>query len=116
MNSDEMKQHWQQQNQEADEAIIEWRKAHPKATLADIEAAVDKEMDRMRARMIEDVVHAQPTADVEQPARTCPQCGERMHTRGNRQRTLHTRGGQDVTLTRDFQSCPCCGYSFFSPR
>lgn len=116
MNPEELDQQWQQQNQKASKAIARWRKEHPKATFAEIEAAVDKELDQVRARMIEDVAQAQPSADVEQTARTCPQCGERMHVRGKHQRTFQTRGGQDVTLTRDFQSCPSCGYSFSPPR
>jgi hypothetical protein len=39
-----------------------------------------------------------------------------MQARGKRQRRLQTQGGQTVSLTRQYQSCPHCGYSFFPPR
>ena len=33
-----------------------------------------------------------------------------MHARGKRQRSLQTQGGQSLTLTRQYHSCPSCGY------
>jgi NADH pyrophosphatase NudC (nudix superfamily) len=113
-NGEEMSQQWQQSSQ----AIASWRAAHPKATLAEIEAAVDEQVNRLRARMIEEVAQASPLeqAESEQGARTCPQCGERMQARGKHRRRLQTQGGQQVTLTRQYLSCPGCGYSFFPPR
>lgn len=118
MNPEEMEQQWQQQSQQAARAMREWRPAHPKATLAQIEAAVDEQMNQLRARMIEEVAQATPLEHEEQgqAARTCLQCGGRMQARGKHQRRLQTQGGQRVTLTRQYQSCPSCGYSFFPPR
>ncbi len=118
MNPEEMEQQWQQQSQQVARAMREWRQAHPKATLAQIEAAVDEQMNQLRARMIEDVAQSRPLEQVgaEQMASTCPQCGGRMQARGKHQRRLQTQGGQRVTLTRQYQSCPLCGYSFFPPR
>jgi hypothetical protein len=34
----------------------EWRKEHPKATWAEIEAAVDEQMNQVRAQLLEDLV------------------------------------------------------------
>ncbi len=118
MNGEEMSQQWQQSSQQASQSIAQWRAAHPEATLAEIEAAVDEQMNRLRARMIEEVAQASPLeqADAKQQARKCPQCGERMQARGKHQRRLQTQGGQQVTLTRQYLSCPGCGYSFFPPR
>ena len=118
MNAEEMSQQWQQSSQQASQAIAQWRAAHPQATLAEIEAAVDEQMNRLRAGMIEEVAQASPLeqADAEQQTRKCPQCGERMQARGKHQRRLHTRGGHQVRLTRQYLSCPGCGYSFFPPR
>lgn len=118
MNAEEMNQQWHQSSQQASQAIAHWRQAHPQATLAEIEAAVDEQINQLRARMIEEVAQASPLeqASSEQGARTCPQCGERMQSRGKHQRRLQTQGGQQVTLTRQYQSCPSCGYSFFPPR
>ena len=118
MNAEEMSQQWQQNSQQASQAIVQWRQTHPQATLAEIEAAVDEQMNRLRARMIEEVAQASPReqAESEHAARTCPQCGEHMQARGKHQRRLQTQGGQQVTLTRQYLSCPGCGYSFFPPR
>jgi NADH pyrophosphatase NudC (nudix superfamily) len=118
MNAEEMSQQWQQSSQQASQAIAQWRAAHPEATLAEIEAAVDEQMNRLRAGMIEEVAQASPLEQAEsgQQARKCPQCGERMQARGKHQRRLQTHGGQQVRLTRQYLSCPACGYSFFPPR
>jgi hypothetical protein len=118
MNAEEMSQQWQQSSQQASQAIAQWRAAHAEATLAEIEAAVDEQMNRLRAGMIEEVAQASPLEQEgeSQQARTCPHCRERMQTRGKHQRYLQTQGGQQVRLTRQYLSCPACGYSFFPPR
>lgn len=118
MNPDEMRQQWQQRSQRAAEAMREWRQTHPSATLAEIEAAVDEQMNQLRASLIEQVAQASPLeqAAADQARRRCPHCAERMQARGKRQRRLQTQGGQTVSLTRQYQSCPHCGYSFFPPR
>ena len=118
MNAEEMSQQWQQSSQQASQTIAQWRAAHPEATLAEIEASVDEQMSRLRAGMIEEVAQASPLeqAGSGQQARKCPQCGERMQARGKHQRRLQTHGGQQVRLTRQYLSCPACGYSFFPPR
>lgn len=118
MNAEEMSQQWQQSSQQASQAIAHWRVAHPEATLAEIEAAVDEQMNRLRARMIEEVAQASPLEQEEsgRQSRKCPQCGERMQARGKHQRGLQTQGGQQVRLKRQYLSCPACGYSFFPPR
>jgi exonuclease VII large subunit len=58
MNAEEMSQQWQQSSQQASQTIAQWRAAHPEATLAEIEAAVDEQMNRLRAGMIEEVAQA----------------------------------------------------------
>jgi NADH pyrophosphatase NudC (nudix superfamily) len=118
MNGEEMSQQWQQSSQHASQAIAYWRAAHPEATLAEIEAAVDEQMNRLRARMIEEVAQASSLeqAGAGDQARKCPHCGERMQARGKHQRRLQTQGGQQVRLTRQYVSCSACGYSFFPPR
>jgi rubrerythrin len=118
MNREEMEQQWQHKSQQAAKAMREWRQAHRRATLAEIEAAVDEQMNQLRAKMIEEVAQASPLEHVArgQMASTCPQCGERLQARGKHPRRLQTQGGQQVTLTRQYPSCPSCGYSFFPPR
>src|SRR5437660_3042820 len=36
--------------------MTQWRKEHPKATWAEIEAAIDERMNQLRAQVIQDVV------------------------------------------------------------
>jgi NADH pyrophosphatase NudC (nudix superfamily) len=102
MNGQEMSQQWQQSSQQASQAVAHWRTAHPQATLAEIEAAVDEQMNRLRARMIEEVAQASPLEQEgeSRQARTCPQCGERMQARGKHERRLQTQGDQQVHLRR----------------
>ncbi len=118
MDSERMSEQWQQKSQEVSHAIAQWRQAHPKATLAEIESAVDEQMNHLRARLIEEVAQMQQTSHEprEASAQVCPHCGERMQRRGKRQRRLQTQGGQQVTLHRQYHRCPGCGYSFFPPR
>jgi NADH pyrophosphatase NudC (nudix superfamily) len=99
------------------QAMRTWRTAHPQATLAEIERAVDEQVSQLRASLIEEMAQASPLerAEAGQVGRTCPQCGERLQARGKRTRRLQTQGGQQVSLTRQYQSCPACGYSFFPP-
>ncbi len=117
MNSEEMMQQWQHKSQQTARAMREWRETHPRATLAEIESAVDEQMNQLRASMIEEVAQASPCEQAAKGQREnqCPECGQRMQARGKHQRRLQTQGGQMVTLTRQYQSCPFCGYSFFPP-
>lgn len=110
-------QQWEQNSQKVGKAMEDWRKAHPKATLAEIEAAVDEQMHWARARLIEEITQASPSEQerTQSAEEACPACGERMQSRGTHQRRLQTQGGQEVSLRRQYQSCPCCGYSFFPP-
>ena len=72
------------------------------------------------ARLLEDRALASVAADwiatpgEQQP--TCPDCGVPLQPRGTDQRTLHTHGGQDITLERQYGSCPACGAGLFPPR
>lgn len=116
MNPEELEEHWQQKSQDVSHTIAQWRVSHPTATLAEIEAAVDTQMNQLRARMIEAVALASPL-ELEQTApQTCPACGKRLQRRGKRSRRLQTQGDQSITLERGYQSCPHCGFSFFPPR
>ena len=53
MQPEELQESWKEQGEEIFAAVAQWRAAHPKATLAEIEQAVDEQMNRLRARMIE---------------------------------------------------------------
>src|SRR5579862_7502971 len=93
---------WQALTEEVLSGMRDWRTAHPKATFAEIEAAVDERLARMRARMLEAAALASAATDVSGSAAgerlTCPHCGQALMARGQRERTLRVPGKQTVAL------------------
>lgn len=88
-----------------------WRQAHPDASFAEIEAAVEGELDRVRAQVLAQV--APPPAADERPC--CRQCGGPMQARGTRERRLIVAGNQVVRLRRPYYWCPACAAGLFPP-
>jgi ribosomal protein S27AE len=99
--------------------LADWRAAHPKATLSEIEVALDERLDRLRARLLADLALASAVTDVteatvaERPR--CQQCGVVLQARGQSDRRLLTQGGVDVWLERSYATCPRCGDGSFPP-
>jgi hypothetical protein len=106
--------HWQEEGKSAFEAIAQWRTAHPHATMAEIEQAIDEQLYRLRAHLIEETAQAGEASEASDPPR-CEQCGRVLQARGKRKRTLRTHGDQPVELERTYLSCPHCGGGFFPP-
>lgn len=98
----------------------EWRQQHPKATLREIEEAMDEHLNRLRAEMFEEIIKMSPQADwseapeAERPR--CEQCGNLLVSRGKRSKWLQTSGGQQVEIERSYGTCPQCGQGLFPPR
>jgi len=111
---------WHHRTAEILSGMREWRAAHPKATLREIEQELDRRWARVRAQMLEDMALASVAADwtttpaSQQPI--CPDCGVPLQARGTDQRTLQTHGGQAISLERQYGSCPACGAGLFPPR
>ncbi len=99
--------------------MTQWRKEHPKATWAEIEAAVDERINQLRAQLIQDVVQMGETEEWSQKPLeerpTCTTCGKPLLARGEQTRFLQTTGGEAVKLTRTYGTCPQCGVGFFPP-
>ena len=99
--------------------LKDWRVQHPRATLGEIEAAVDERLSGMRARMVERLALASETAAVrDQPpmARpTCATCGTRLEPRGRHSGDVTTQGDQRIHLEREYAACPTCGAGLFPP-
>ena len=118
--SKEMESRWQQLTDEVMTGMKEWRLQHPKATLREIEEALDERLSRVRARMLEDVALASAAANVstaETDARPqCPKCGHVLESRGQDKRELTTNYNQTITLRRSYAVCPVCGTGLFPPR
>ncbi len=109
---------WRQLAEEALSGMSGWRVAHPRATLAEIEAETDRRLAELRARLIQDTAQDSAAAEMgETVARpVCPTCGVKLVKRGKRTRRLTTSHEQAVTLERQYLACPQCGAGFFPPR
>jgi hypothetical protein len=111
-------QAWQQQAEQVMRAMKQWRMAHPKAKLTEMEEALDAQLGQLRARMLEDMAHASALAYVnEQTTQTvaCPQCGVALVGRGEHERELRTNTQQSLQLKRSYATCPGCGLGLFPP-
>lgn len=108
---------WAQEAEAMLTRVKEWRLAHPRATLAEIEAAVDERLARVRVRLIEDAALASAAADLAaRPAAArsgCPQCGGALALRGPETRHRTTTYEQDLALRRHYLACPACGEALF---
>lgn len=100
--------------------LAEWRRAHPKATLTEIEAAVFEAMQKLQARALGQVVQASAAADVaaqpvdERPR--CPTCGGKLEPRGRQRRTVRpARQRAVLPLERSYAVCATCGAGLFPP-
>ena len=113
-------QSWHHLSEEIMTGMREWRNAHPKASLREMETELDARLARLRARMLEDMALASAAADWADTPKgqhpTCPDCGKSLRMRGSGTRTLQTHGGQSLALERSYGVCPACGAGLFPPR
>jgi RNA polymerase-binding transcription factor DksA len=111
--------HWDELAAEVLSGMKEWRLQHPKATLRQIEAALDERLGKMRARMVQDAALASAAADIgaaegpEQPR--CGVCGAVLVERSVAERQLITQHNQVLKLERSYGVCPTCGAGLFPP-
>jgi hypothetical protein len=112
-------QTWRALSDEVLTGMKEWRLQHPRATLSEIEAALDERLARLRARMLEDAALASAAADWDatrgDTPPVCPHCGASLKARGGHPRQLQTHGGQSLTLQREYGVCPVCQTGLFPP-
>lgn len=87
-----------------------WHRAHPTATLTEIERELDAQLAAARADFL-----AQVAAEAPDAAGCCPECGGAVVRRGERTRTVRTTGDAALALTRPYLFCPACGTGFFPP-
>jgi len=116
MKPQELEQSWQEQGEAAFAAVAQWRQAHPQATLAEIEQAVDEQINRLRAQMIQDTAQVSEVAPSQEAhGLVCEHCGQPLQARGRARRRWQTQGRQQVELERTYVTCPQCGGGFFPP-
>lgn len=116
MQPEELQEHWKELGEHVFAEVAQWRATHAQATLAEIEQAVDQQIHRLRARMIEQTAQASPAAGSEaSQGLRCEQCGKPLQARGRASRRWQTQGGQQVEVERTYVTCPQCGGGFFPP-
>ena len=93
--------------------IKQWRQENPKATLTEIENAIDRELAKIRQTALEELVQEKAEGDVE--SYPCPNCQREMVGNGFKERTLRTKEGQTITLKRQQLRCLQCGMTLFPP-
>ena len=114
---EDKKAQWEQLAREVLSGMKEWRSQHPTATFAEIEEAIEEQVAKMRARMLEDVVQWRALeAGEEAPQMRCNACGGELEHRGKHVRHLTTQGNQHIALERTYGYCPTCRVGFFPPR
>lgn len=109
---------WSEVGGEVMAQIKQWRLSHPKASLNEIEQALDEHLGRLRARMLEDVAQASDAVHLDQQRAQrprCPQCDEELVGRGQEVRELETEHQQRLRLKRSYATCPRCGVGLFPP-
>jgi YgiT-type zinc finger domain-containing protein len=94
--------------------LAAWGHAHPQATFAEIEAAVEQHLGRLRAALIDERLPNEPDGPEGERPR-CPACGGALVARGRRRRRLRVLGDEPVTLERVYWTCPQCGGGLFPP-
>lgn len=116
---DELESRWQPLSQEVMHATKEWRRQHPRATFQEIETALDAQLARLRAQMLQDTALTSPSADLptmsEAERPRCPQCGAPLAAQGTQTRALVTEHDQPIQLSRSYATCPQCGTGLFPP-
>lgn len=116
---DELESRWQPVSHQVIHEMREWRRQHPRATFKEIETALDEQLARLRAQMLQDTALTSPSADLptlrdtERPR--CPHCGTRLTAQGTETRTLVTEHDQAIELSRSYATCPQCGTGLFPP-
>ena len=100
--------------------IKEWRRANPRATYVQIEEQVHKQVMQLEALLIQQAAEASPSREWGRgsaaDAALCPKCATPLQARGKQKRTLQGNGGQSVTISRTYGTCPKCGEGLFPPR
>jgi len=110
---DEKQNPQQEQPDELRRKMSQWRQANPKATLTEIETAVEAELAKLRKQLVEEMVQEEAIGAQEEP--TCPQCGQNMVKNGRRRRKLKSKEGQTLQFERQQWRCLSCGTTFFPP-
>lgn len=110
---------WDKLAEEVLSGLKEWRLQHPKASLREIEEALDERLAKMRVRLLQDAALASAAADIrvaqEAERPVCAACGAVLVERAVAERRLVTHDNQEIALSRSYGVCPKCGTGLFPP-
>lgn len=110
---------WAKQIEAVVGGIRAWRAGHPHATFREIAAAIDAELNPLRAQMLAETASASPLARFtalpagERPR--CAGCGGKLIGRGRRRRRITTQGDATVEVDRESGVCATCEGGVFPP-
>lgn len=97
------------------EEVATWRRAHPRATLTEIELAVEAAVSRLQGRLVEDLANG-AGAESARERPNCLECGRPLVRRGRHKReVLLARRAEPLPLEREYWGCSSCGASLFPP-
>jgi YgiT-type zinc finger domain-containing protein len=91
--------------------LASWHSTHPDATFAEIEVAVEEQLERLRTQLLQE----RTVVGVREGQPMCQKCGATMVRRSTTTRRLLLRGDQPLELARDYVVCPTCGSGLFPP-
>lgn len=98
--------------EEAQAELQAWFAAHPEATLYDMEVATERQLARVRAVLVGDLV-AGAGAAADRPS--CPDCGAPMQQVGTQERTVALPYDEALRVQGPRYRCPACGAGLFPP-
>jgi len=91
--------------------LVSWRAAHPAASFDEIAEAVRVEREALMGQLLAELASQHGVGEV-LGERSCPQCGEVLHYKGEKPRMVLHVEGQPV-LGRGYHHCDQCGHGFF---
>lgn len=97
------------------EELADWRRAHPQATFAELEAAVEAGVARLRASLLGDTLPPDEAMSEARARPRCVACAVALVVRGSHRRRVQVWGDQTITLARRYWTCPRCGAGHFPP-
>jgi len=111
------REEWWNEAQQVLNQLEAFNTAHPHATWAEIESAVDGALAGLRRDLLADSVQGHPWSDFRgsEDRPTCPHCGTALRADGQYVRRVRTQGDEDVAIERTRGRCPVCGTGLFPP-
>lgn len=91
--------------------LVEWRAAHPAASFDEIANEVRGERQALMGQLLAGLAQQHGVGEL-LVERNCAQCGQLLHYKGEKGRTvLHPEG--QPRLERGYHHCDHCGHAFF---